>query len=173
MFKLTNTKAQGFSLVELLVVLAIVAILYAIVLPNYTAYTFRTNRSYAMTAMNEIMQAQERFAADQGTYTTDLTDLGYALVSAVPAPTAADAKYRITASACGGGIAECVLLTAVAEPHQANDDNGFGGDITYNSQGTKTGLQFLDIHKKAGKCRLFLCVDVSPTSSHKNKIKQH
>ncbi|MFT5692987.1 MAG: type IV pilus assembly protein PilE [Oceanicoccus sp.] len=134
---LTHAKIKGFSLIELTVVIAIVGILFSIALPRYQIYSLRGNRTEAFAIINEIMQAQERYAADQGAYTDDLTNLGY--LASQPSK-ANDHKYEVTASACGAGLAECVLLTATAQGSQKNDDNDeVDGQITINSRGTKTG----------------------------------
>lgn len=133
----TRSTMTGFTLMELLVTLAIIGILFSIALPRYSAYSLRANRTDGLALLNEIMQAQERFAADNGTYTADLTDLGYGA-----APASADGKYVINAAVCGAGVAlaECVLLTAAAQGSQVDDDNGNGGDLSINSRGTKVGF---------------------------------
>jgi len=136
---LLKAKVRGFSLIELMVVIAIVGVLFSIALPRYQIYSLRANRTDAFAILNEIMQAQERYAADRGAYTADLTDLGY-LASQPSTLPLADANYLITASACGAGLAECVLLTATAQYTQKEDVNGeVDGLITFNSRGTKTG----------------------------------
>ena len=134
---LMQAKVKGFSLVELIVVVAIVGILASIALPRYQTYSLRANRTNAFAILNEIMQAQERFAADRGTYTNDLTELGY--LASQPSA-AGDYRYLISASVCGASLAECVLLTATAQGSQKDDANGeTDGEITVNSRGTKTG----------------------------------
>ena len=127
----------GFSLIELLVTVGILGILFSIAIPQYSKYSSRANRTDGLAILNEILQAQERFAADSGTYTDDLTDMGYAA-----APASADGHYLISASTCGGGVtlAECVLLTATAQGAQQDDENGNGGDLSINSRGTKVGF---------------------------------
>jgi type IV pilus assembly protein PilE len=132
---LTRAKIKGFSLIELIVVIAIVGILFSIALPRYQIYSLRGNRTDAFAILNEIMQAQERYAADNGLYTADLTDLGY-----LASQPSADENYQVTATACGAGLAECILLTAAAQGSQTEDNNGeVNGQITINSRGTKTG----------------------------------
>jgi len=59
---------SGFSLIELLVALAIFAIISAIALPLYTAYTDRTYRSQAQSDLLNCAQALERFASNNFTY---------------------------------------------------------------------------------------------------------
>jgi type IV pilus assembly protein PilE len=138
------TRQLGFTLTELMVVLVILGILYSVALPRYSAYSMRANRTDGIAVLNELMQAQERYAADQGTYTATLTDLGLSSDTGIDS---ADGHYKITASACGAGLAECVSLRAVAQGTQVDDENGkdadgstdLNGDLVYTSRGEKYG----------------------------------
>ncbi len=100
-------KQQGFTLVELLIVVVIIAILAAIAYPNYTKYVIRTKRADMMAQMHNIAQelsAKKVMAGRSGTISaTTLSNLqgdypkdGTALytVSINPATT----KYVITAT---------------------------------------------------------------------------
>lgn len=56
-----NRKPQsGFTLIELMIVVAVVAILAAIALPSYTNYVTRTNRAEGRTVLLNTAQALER-----------------------------------------------------------------------------------------------------------------
>ena len=126
------SKMQGVTLIELLIVVIIVGILAGIAFPAYTAYTIRSNRSDGYVLAVEVMQAQERFFADQLTYTIDLTDLGFATAGNIDTEAA---HYKVSAAACSGGtIAQCVIVTGVAQSTQSSD-----GDLSVNSRGAKTG----------------------------------
>ena len=128
-----NKKQHGVTLVEIMIVVAIVGILAAIAIPAYQTQTERTRRSEGTSELSRIMDLQERFFANRfpPTYTADLTDLGLAAAMNVPTE---NGHYQITATGCvDGGITNCVLLTATAQPSQAND-----GDLTLDSRGTRT-----------------------------------
>ena len=129
---------SGFTLIELMLVVVIMGVLTAIAVPSYSNYKLKANRSDAYTILNEIMQAQERYAADNGTYIVDITQLGYANPQI-----SIDGFYSVAASACGAGITECVLLTATARGAQVADKNNAAGTanipVTLNSRGTKVG----------------------------------
>lgn len=77
----------GLTLIELMVVLAILGILAAAVYPSYQQVIRKAHRSDAATGLYEIAAAQERFHTEQGEYATDLTDLGWPS-SAVDSPQA-------------------------------------------------------------------------------------
>ncbi len=136
--------SKGFTLIELMIVVAIIGIIASIAIPRYESYVLRGNRAGdALPALNELMQAQERYAAQNGTYSADLTDLGY--VEDLESP---DGNYNLDAVVCAdAGIAECVVVRALAKGNQVDDRNGNDadgdgkfGDITYSSRGEKTGL---------------------------------
>jgi type IV pilus assembly protein PilE len=64
-------RAIGFSLVELMIVLAILAIVAAIAVPFYNAYALRTYRAEAQADLLSCAQGLERLAAINFRYVTD------------------------------------------------------------------------------------------------------
>lgn len=61
-------RSKGFTLIELMIVVAIVGILAAIAYPNYTEYTKRTQRSAIASLLSEQAQALERYYSQRGQY---------------------------------------------------------------------------------------------------------
>lgn len=129
-------KQSGFTLIEMMIVVAIVGILAAISYPSYRDYVERAGRADGKAKLLEIMQAQERFYSQNQTYTANLGagGLGYG-VAANAAVASDEGRYNITAAACAGAIASCVALTADAVGQQASDTKC--GDLTLDSRGTK------------------------------------
>ena len=68
---------NGFSLIELMVVIAIVGILAALAYPAYTEYVIRTKRSVATSELTQVAARQEQYYLDNKRYASDLTALGY------------------------------------------------------------------------------------------------
>ena len=113
----TPAAALGFSLIELLSVLAIMSLLLALAVPAYHGHVVRAKRVQGQAALLRLMQQQERYYSQNNHY--------LAFSSASPAPLAqafawwsgegpAASAYEIEALACPGStIGQCVLLRAM------------------------------------------------------------
>jgi type IV pilus assembly protein PilE len=66
------TKQTGITLIELMIVVAIVGILAAIAYPSYQEQALEGRRSEGRTALLEVAQAQERFYTANGSYATGI-----------------------------------------------------------------------------------------------------
>jgi len=67
----------GFTLIELMIVVAIVAILSAIAYPSYERYVIKTKRSVAQSALLQVADRQQQFFMDNKQFAADLTNLGF------------------------------------------------------------------------------------------------
>lgn len=65
-----HRRAHGFSLIELMITVAIVAILAAIAMPNYRNYAIRGQLPEATAALSALRANMERFYQDNRTYLT-------------------------------------------------------------------------------------------------------
>lgn len=68
---------HGFSLMELMVVVAIVGILATIAYPSYTKIVIRNNRAVARAALVDVAARQESYHSQTKTYAGDLSQLGF------------------------------------------------------------------------------------------------
>ena len=124
--------AQGFTLVEILVALAIVGLLAAIALPAYQDSQLRAGRADGKNALMQVASDQERFYSNNFAYSAMAVPL-----ATVPATTllSRDGNYSVTVAACAGGtISTCFVATAVPQGNQTEDDCG---NLTINSQGVR------------------------------------
>ena len=127
-------KATGFTLVELMIVVAIIGILMAISVPAYQGYVLRSHRTDAHSSLLDIAARQERFVAQRNSYTTAI-----AAATGLNMGDANSSKgyYTLTVSTAPcGSIANCYTIIAAAAGGQASDTDC--DPISYNSAGTKT-----------------------------------
>ena len=68
---------QGFTLMELMIVVTIVGILSAVAFPAYKAYVDRAKRSEGKAFLMEVAARQERYYFDNNSYATNAQNLGY------------------------------------------------------------------------------------------------
>lgn len=104
-------RARGFTLIELMVVVAVVAILAAIAIPNFLEQSRKGRRAEAMSIVGEIQLRQERWRAENPAYATT------AQLGTIPT----SPHYTITTS---GNTATAYTVTATRTGKQANDRCG-------------------------------------------------
>jgi type IV pilus assembly protein PilE len=126
---------RGMSLLELIIVVAIIGILAMVAYPSYLDSVRDTRKTDGISMINKVMQAQERFFVNNLTYTVDLQDLGFSAANNVPSE---EGHYLVSAEACDAGINVCVNIATDA---QGSQDTGTPAedDLELNSQGTKAG----------------------------------
>jgi len=73
---MSRRKAAGFSLIELMIVVAIVAILAAVAYPSYQQHIIRNNRAAAQQYVLEVSSLQHQYILDNRSYATTLAALG-------------------------------------------------------------------------------------------------
>ncbi len=91
-----GSKSKGFTLIELMIVVAIVGILAAIAYPSYTEYVRRTHRTEIAGILMEQSQVLERYFTKTGSYkdATVTASNAWYTVAVVPA----DATFTLTAT---------------------------------------------------------------------------
>lgn len=72
---MNKTYQNGFTLIELMMAVAIIGIVAAIAIPNYMDYMDRSKRSIGMALLQELAALQERRYAQNGAYITSNSDL--------------------------------------------------------------------------------------------------
>jgi type IV pilus assembly protein PilE len=98
----THAANGGFTLIELMIVVAIVAILAAVAYPSYTAQIVRGQRSTGQNFIMDLAQREEQYFLDNRAYTNVLANLGYAAVPPQVAPLYAAPAFVLVAGPPAG-----------------------------------------------------------------------
>lgn len=123
---------QGFTLIEVMIVVAIIGILAAVAIPSYQSYVQRTHRADAQSALSQLAQSMEEAYARNYTY-TGLADGG--ADTGEPSNDLRGSNevdfYNLTISAAGSNT---YTLTATPTGSQGDDRCG---TLTIDDTGTK------------------------------------
>lgn len=136
-FKISQTR--GFTLIELMIVVAIIGILASIAYPSYQDSILKGRRAEGRTALLDLMQQQERYFTQNGTY-FEFTTSNIGVTNPTPVPfkhfsgdSAASGHYYLSAAPCNGDIRICVTLAAAPKKPDDNAKN-----LSIDSTGFKT-----------------------------------
>lgn len=120
----------GFTMIELMITVAVVSLLATIALPSYRQYVDRARRLDAQTTLLEAAQFMERFYTQNGTYANATLPAGLAVSPA--GSTGAKVLYNITLAPAP--TATAYNLQATPNNGQVNDACG---NLTYNHLGVR------------------------------------
>ncbi len=133
-------RSRGLTLVELMIVVAVMAILATVAYPLYTDQVRKVRRSDGRTAVESVALAQERFFTVNGRYNVNLGSVIIDTTSSLRTGTSTEGYYAVAIAAGGtGNIATSFVVTAtpVAGRSQASDSGCTS--MTVNSTGTRSG----------------------------------
>ena len=121
----SRIRCGGFTLVELMIVIVVVAILVAIAYPSYESAMIKGRRSDAESTLMDIAQRQQQYLLDARAYAPDVATLN------VTIPPGVSAFYTISISAPSTAVPPTFVASAVPIPGSAQ-----GSDVTLTIDNT-------------------------------------
>jgi len=118
---------SGFTLIELMAVVVVVAILLAIALPAYHDQVVRGRRAAAKSEILDIANRQEQYLLASRTYTSSAADINYAMPSDVAS------FYNLSISTVSGSGVPFFQITFTPYGDQASD-----GALVMDSEGNRS-----------------------------------
>jgi len=127
---MTYKTQNGFTLIEMMVVVMIIGILAAIAYPSYQEYVLRGYRSEGMALLNDAAARQERYYAQTNNYVTSDSDIEKLGLNA----SSSSGRYELSVSNPDGSGG--YLLTATPQGAQTADTKC--GDLLLNARGVRS-----------------------------------
>lgn len=128
-------QTDGFTLIELMIVIVIVGILTTIALPAYQDYARKSRRAEAIALMLDLQLTQEKYRANNISYAPSLAAMG--ITTSYVTNQVSASYYTISATSATNNT---YTITAVAAGNQANDKQ-YGTNcstLTINQSNTKS-----------------------------------
>lgn len=111
--------SKGFTLLELLIVVAILGILTAVALPSYQQSVLAGGRAEGQSILLQVASNQEQFYSANNSYSTNANPLTTPALAVVSSE---GGLYQVAVAACAGGaIGNCFIATATPQGNQSND----------------------------------------------------
>ena len=124
-------KMNGFTLVELMIVVVVVAILAAVTIPSYQNYILQSHRTDAINALMDLASRESRYYTISNTYTDNMQTLGYATT---PTVSIGSGRYDLSVSSV---LPAGTFSLSAAPTTIGNQNTDTCGTYTYTDLGVK------------------------------------
>lgn len=124
---------KGFTLIELMITVAVIGILASIAYPSYIDYVIKSARSDAQVMLLEAANKQEQLYLDSRTYTVNMNTLGYPASPAL----SENGYYKVSSEVPEKG--QFKLKATATGDHSYRDQ--VCNTMTINESGVKTPLE--------------------------------
>jgi type IV pilus assembly protein PilE len=130
-------RSDGFSLIELMTVLVVIAVLAVIVFPSYQAYILKSHRPTAINAILDAASREARYYTTNNSYTTSMTALGYPADPNPVSDSTSSHYYDISVASVTAGTSTTPAAFTIQAVPQGNQATDTCGNFTYTDLGVK------------------------------------
>ncbi len=131
--------AKGFTLIELMIAVAIIGIIAAVAIPQYKQYVIRGNRAAAQAFMMDVANREKQYLLDARSYASGSTDAtGFLSTLNMTAPKVVYTNYTITIAAVSAVSAPPSFTITASTVTGSPQANAGDGDLTLDDTGNKT-----------------------------------
>lgn len=123
----SSSRQRGFTLIELMIVVAIIGVIAAIAYPSYQDYVRRGHRANAQAYLLDLAQRQHQVLAESRTYKTSAAALG------IPAPASVSSKYTVSFTVTNTPPTFTITAKPIATGAMAGDP-----ELTITDTGART-----------------------------------
>src|SRR5579864_5453841 len=115
----SSPRHAGFTLIELMIVVVVVAILASIAVPTYKASILKSHRTEARSAILDLAGREERYLSVANSYSAVPTDVGYSGTTWGTGVSVGSGYYTVVVTV--GTSPSSFAITATAAGGQASD----------------------------------------------------
>src|ERR1700682_6210973 len=115
-------RSRGFTLIELMIVVAIIGLLAALAIPNFIRFQARSRQSEARSNLRALFTSEASYYGDQQCYCTAMDTVGFSVERAtrylstiVAGATNASSRAAATEVMAGGARTDCGFLSGVVD----------------------------------------------------------
>ncbi len=126
-----RTRSSGFTLIELMITVAVIGILAAVAYPSYNDYLIRATRSAAQSFMLDVSNKEEQYLLDARIYAAVANNAGFSTLG-LTVPVEVSRFYNLTVASVTAST-YTIQAAPIAGTRQASDST-----LGLTNAGTKT-----------------------------------
>ena len=124
---------RGFTLIELMIAVVVIAVLIAIAFPSYMQYLKKGRRGAAQTFISEVANKESQYLLDNRNYAVNIADMSSANALGITTPSDVSPYYTVAVGPAAVTSPPTYTITATPIGNQVSD-----GALTLDQTGAKT-----------------------------------